>query len=159
MHIRKAAITDMDDLMRIEVESFQDERFSRNLLELFVKEDEFETLVCEIDGTVVGYAAAYTEPGVKTRVLSLAVDKEHRRSGIGRSLMQDIELHAQALGSIKVTLEVRMNNVTAVNLYLRGGYLIRGIIPDYYGKGKDALYMEKKLEGGNAHRNLDNPVS
>jgi [ribosomal protein S18]-alanine N-acetyltransferase len=145
MHIRRAASGDLDDLMRIEHESFQDERFSRNLLELFVTDNEFDTLICEIDGTVVAYATAYTETSVMTRVLSLAVDKERRGLGIGHELMRQIEQQARSLGSALLTLEVRVNNIAAVNLYLREGYMIRGKIADYYGKGKHAFYMEKKL--------------
>ena len=145
MHIREAAPGDLDDLMRIEEESFQDERFSRNLLELFVNEDEFEAVVCEIEGTVVGYAASYNEPGVRTRVLSLAVDKQHRGMGIGRRLMQKMEDLAKSSASKEMTLEVRVTNVPAVKLYVREGYLIKGTVADYYGKGEHAFYMEKKL--------------
>lgn len=145
MHIRKAAMTDLDDLMRIEEESFQDERFSRNLLELFVSEDEFDALVCEIDGAVVAYAAAYTEPGVRTRVLSLAVDKGHRREGVGRRLIREIESRAKDMRSTVMILEVRVTNIPAVNLYMEEGYRIKGTIADYYGKGENAFYMEKKF--------------
>jgi ribosomal protein S18 acetylase RimI-like enzyme len=145
MLIREAAQGDLDDLMRIEEESFQDERFSRNLLELFVSEDEFEAVVCETEGKVVGYAAAYVEPGVRTRVLSLAVDKEHRGLGIGRMLMRRIEEGARSSGSLEITLEVRITNVPAVRLYLMEGYEIRGTVADYYGKGQHAFYMEKRL--------------
>jgi ribosomal protein S18 acetylase RimI-like enzyme len=145
MQIRKAAMKDLDDLMRIEEESFQDERFSRNLLELFVNEEEFEALVCEIDGIVVGYVAAHTEPGVRTRVLSLAVDLLHRNQGIGRRLMSEIESGTSSANTI--SLEVRTTNVPAVNLYLGEGYLIKGTIADYYGEGKNAFYMEKRLRG------------
>lgn len=146
MHIRRAAPEDLDDLMRIEDESFQDERFSRDLLEMFVNEDDFETLVCEVGGTVAGYATAYIEPGVMTRVLSLAVDYEHRGMGIGRQLMRQVEFQGKDSGSAVITLEVRVSNVPAVNLYLKEGYQIRGTIDDYYGKGEDAFYMEKKLK-------------
>jgi ribosomal-protein-alanine N-acetyltransferase len=145
MLIREAAQGDLDDLMRIEEESFQDERFSRNLLELFVSEDEFEAVVCETEGKVVGYAAAYVEPEVRTRVLSLAVDKEHRGLGIGRMLMRRIEEGARFSGSLEITLEVRITNVPAVRLYLMEGYEIRGTVADYYGKGQHAFYMEKRL--------------
>ncbi|MGD0818251.1 MAG: GNAT family N-acetyltransferase [Methanomassiliicoccales archaeon] len=145
MHIREATQGDLDGLMRIEEESFQDERFSRNMLELFVNEEEFDTLVCEIEGSVVGYAAAYAEPEVRTRVLSLAVDTGHRGMGIGRRLMQEIEHRAKALRSTAVTLEVRVKNLPAVNLYLEEGYRIRGKIVDYYGKGENAFFMEKEL--------------
>jgi ribosomal protein S18 acetylase RimI-like enzyme len=145
MLIREAVQGDLDDLMRIEEESFQDERFSRNLLELFMNGDEFEAVVCEVEGTVVGYAAAYIEPGVRTRVLSLAVDKEHRGLGIGRSLMRRIEEGARSSGSMEITLEVRLTNVPAVRLYLVEGYMIKGTVADYYGKGQHAFYMEKRL--------------
>ena len=136
---------DLDDLMRIEEESFQDERFSRNLLELFINEEEFDAMVCEVEGSVVAYAAAFTEPGVRTRILSLAVDEKHRGLGIARRLLREIEFRAKGLGSSAVTLEVRTTNAAAVSLYLEEGYQVKGTIADYYGKGKNALYMAKRL--------------
>ena len=145
MHIRGATQEDLDELMHIEEESFQEERFSRNLLELFITEEDFDTLVCEIDGIAVGYATTYNEPDVRSRVLSLAVSGTHRRKGIGSRLMRDIEHRAKEKGSVFVTLEVRVTNVAAVNLYLAEGYLIKGTIADYYGKGENAFHMEKRL--------------
>ena len=145
MHIREATKGDLDELMRIEEESFQDERFNRNLLELFITEEDFDTLVCEVDGTPVGYATAYTEPGVRSRVLSLAVGERHRGKGIGSRLMRDLEHRVTEKKSVYVTLEVRVTNVPAVTLYLAEGYQIKGTIPDYYGKGEHAIYMEKRL--------------
>lgn len=145
MHIREASLGDLDDLMRIEEESFQDERFSRNLLELFINEEEFDALVCGVEGSVVAYAASFTEPGVRTRILSLAVDEKHRGLGIARRLLREIEFRAKGLESSAVTLEVRTTNVAAVSLYLEEGYRVKGTIADYYGKGKNALYMAKRL--------------
>ena len=145
MHIREATQGDLDELMRIEEESFQDERFNRNLLELFVTEEDFDTRVCVVDGIVIGYATAYTDPGVRSRVLSLAVGEGHRRKGIGSRLMREIEHRAAEKRSAFITLEVRVINVPAVNLYLAEGYQIKGTIPDYYGKGEHAIYMEKRL--------------
>jgi [ribosomal protein S18]-alanine N-acetyltransferase len=146
VNIREATPEDLDDLMRIEEESFREERFSRDLLEMFVREEEFETLICEVDGSAVGYSAAYIEPEVRSRILSLAVQKRYRGMGMARNLMREMEHRAMILRATSMTLEVRVNNAAAVNLYLEEGYQIRGTIPDYYAKGEDAFYMEKKLQ-------------
>ncbi|MFP4546145.1 MAG: GNAT family N-acetyltransferase, partial [Methanomassiliicoccales archaeon] len=64
--------------------------------------------------------------------------------GVGRSLLSKV-LEFSREREKKVTLEVRLSNVPAINMYLRSGFRVIGIIVGYYSHdlGKeDALYME-----------------
>ena len=63
-------------------------------------------------------------------------------------MLEKIVYAAEAMGSKKVFLEVRVSNVAATNLYLDFGFKQIGIRKDYYGlpEGKeDALLMSKSL--------------
>lgn len=145
--IRVAVPQDLQEIIRIERASFEHEAYSKALLDAFLQEDAFLTLVAE-DDAIIAYATMYHEKkegGV--RVVSIAVLPEERNQGIAKQLMRWIERAALERGARRMSLEVGATNVAAINLYLKDGFVIKGTIPDYYGKGKDALYMEKPLRG------------
>lgn len=54
------------------------------------------------------------------------VRAEHRRSGIGRALLREVERRARTRGCVKVTLEVRERNDQARRLYESEGYAWSG---------------------------------
>jgi ribosomal-protein-alanine acetyltransferase len=146
MIVRDAALRDLDSLVRIEDESFEEDRFSRKILELMITETDFETLVGVVDGTVVAYVTAHTAEGSdKAQILSLAVDEGHQRIGVGREMMRQIERRIDHHRTRTITLEVRLTNIPAIDLYLSEGYSVKGLIHGYYGDGEDAIYMEKDL--------------
>ena len=104
------------------------------------------------EGKVVGYVMcrvesyyASTETVILGHVLSIAVDKRHRRKGIGRRLMMEAERGLESYGCDAVYLEVRISNEPAIRLYEGLGYKILGVIPRYYADGEDAYLMYKML--------------
>jgi ribosomal-protein-alanine N-acetyltransferase len=146
VRIRKANSNDLAEIEYVEQLSFDEERYRRELLESFLYEDAFTTLVAMAENGIIGYATTYREEsGMTCRVVSIGVLPEQRQKGIATSLMELIEEAAARSEVGKITLEVKVTNVPAINLYLKLGYKVRGIIEDYYGSGKDAFYMEKEL--------------
>lgn len=91
-------------------------------------------LVARRDGETVGSAQlAYdTMPNQLHRadVRKLLVHPRHRRQGIARALMGELERIAGALGRSLLTLDTRSGD-KAEPLYLSLGYRIAGVIPNY----------------------------
>jgi ribosomal-protein-alanine N-acetyltransferase len=147
MSLRPGRPSDLHDLEEIERSSFERGRFPRSLLAAMLGSDEFLTLVDE-QHAVVGYVSVYLEGEGKARLVSIAVLPEWRGKGTARLLMERAEEASIERGASLMALEVGMRNVVALRLYLSQGFGIKGIIKDYYGKGKDAFYMEKELSSG-----------
>lgn len=147
MELRKGSVADIADIERIERESFGDaERYDTPLLRLLLGEREFETVVATVDGAVAGYATLFHREGcVSSRIVSMAVEPEHRRRGIGSSLLRELERSAAEKGAERLVLEVGTSNLAAVALYQSVGFRIGGILPGYYGEGKDAYHMDKSV--------------
>ena len=80
-------------------------------------------LVGEIDGAIVGSVMGGYE-GHRGWVNYLAVDVEHRRSGLGRALMDEVETRLRALGCPKLNLQVRDDNRPALAFYARLGFQV-----------------------------------
>ena len=84
-------------------------------------------------------------------VMNVAVDPEHRRRGIATRLLEHLfETTADdGVGARGYTLEVRVSNTAAIQLYERLGFRPRGIRRGYYTDNReDALIMWKDPVGG-----------
>lgn len=103
-----------------------------------------------IDGVLVGVVlAAWT--GDRVDLYRLAVDPDHRRRGIARSLVARVLEGARALAAGGVDLELRADNLGAQAFYAELGFREVGRRVSYYrsvqpgGGAVDALLMSLEL--------------
>jgi [ribosomal protein S18]-alanine N-acetyltransferase len=90
---------------------------------------------------VVGYAGLMMtlDDG---HVTTIAVDPAWHRQGIGTRLLLALAHEARRRGATSLTLEVRLNNKGAQNLYRLFGFRPVGVRKNYYAETKeDALVM------------------
>jgi len=97
-----------------------------------------------LDNKLIGYGLL--DISVKNSfIINLVVTREHRRKGIGSQILIALSEVAQACGSGKMSLRVRLNNTPAQSLYVMFGFVGDEIIPDYYHDGESALLMSALL--------------
>ena len=77
-----------------------------------------------------------------TIIVTLAVDPDYQRRGLGERLMREVETRS-ALPRLQ--LMVRTSNLPALHLYRKLDYAIVETWPRYYEDGEDAYVMEKNL--------------
>ncbi len=87
---------------------------------LSVQRDLF--LIGEMDRRVVATVIGGYD-GFRGWVYHLAVVPDHRRNGIGRAMMNEIEAKLKILGCTKLNLQVRSTNVDVIEFYKRLNYL------------------------------------
>ncbi len=122
--------------------------------------DTFNTLpetfiVADYQGQVVGYIMCRLEHGFsdlrklrfarKGHIISVAVLPDFRNVGIGYSLVEQAISAFSGHHADECYLEVRTNNVLAINLYKKMGFEVTRTIPRYYFDGFDAYVMTKPL--------------
>ena len=94
---------------------------------------------------IVGFIAA--DPRRQeghTIIVTIAVDPDYQRRGIGERLMREVE--ARSLRSVpRLQLMVRKSNLPALHLYRKLNYAIVETWPRYYEDGEDAYVMEKNV--------------
>lgn len=79
-------------------------------------------------------------------ITNIAVDAIYRRKGIGELILNELIRIGCKKQMIGLTLEVRVNNEPAKNLYKKLGFKLEGIRKEYYNDTKeDALIMWKYL--------------
>ena len=90
---------------------------------------------------VVGFAGVWLMVD-EAHITTFAVHPDVRRQGVGRRLMQALLVAAESMGAARLTLEVRVSNVAAQELYRGHGFDVAGRRERYYtDDGEDALIM------------------
>ncbi|MDY6964573.1 MAG: ribosomal protein S18-alanine N-acetyltransferase [Halobacteriota archaeon] len=143
IYIRLFKPSDFAQLINLEREAFQETN-------PYVYTNLYEScpngfLVAEKDGLVIGYVVGLLTDDHEGRIFSFAVNKRHRRSGIGTELLNAIFTIFRDNEIFKVRLEVRQSNEAARSLYRKLGFNVTGFIPRYYSDGEDAIVMKKTL--------------
>ena len=93
---------------------------------------------------VLGHAGFWLMSG-EAHISTIAVQPDWRRRGVGELLLVAMLDRATELGAETATLEVRVSNVTAQNLYYKYGFRRVGLQRRYYrDRNEDALTMSTK---------------
>jgi len=97
--------------------------------------------VARVGRDLVGYAGLMMTLD-EAHVTTIAVDPRRHRSKIGTRLLLVLVREAIARGATAITLEVRMTNDAAQDLYRRFGFKPVGVRKNYYQEvNEDALVM------------------
>ncbi len=90
---------------------------------------------------IVGYGGLWISVE-EAHITTIATDPDYRGRGIGELLLNGLIDQALGLNADILTLEVRVSNVVAQQLYLKYGFRPFGTRPRYYtDNGEDALIM------------------
>lgn len=92
------------------------------------------------DSIVYGYILC----GSRGEICSFCVDEKYRGQGLGKLLLDTVINHFKNKGdNVTLSLQVRVNNSTAISLYKSRGFIIERVLPGYYGDGEDGYSMKK----------------
>jgi ribosomal-protein-alanine N-acetyltransferase len=105
-------------------------------------------LVIEKEGAVAGFLLLRVMLD-EAEILTIAVDPDLRRSGVGLALVEASAALAAAAGAERLFLEVAVDNDAAIALYRRAGFEKAGLRARYYRRvGRepvDALVLRRSL--------------
>jgi ribosomal-protein-alanine N-acetyltransferase len=141
MTIRRMTLDDIPQVIEIERASFPipwSENSFRN--ELTQNEHAYFFVAEEAQQVIglLGYWFIIDECHIST----VAVRPEWRRRGVGQSLLSYALTQGVKQGALMATLEVRLSNAAAIDLYQKFGFKIVGQRKHYYrDNGEDALIM------------------
>ncbi|MGI6620779.1 MAG: ribosomal protein S18-alanine N-acetyltransferase [Bacillota bacterium] len=141
--ISKMTTKDIDEVLAIERQSYPTP-WSRNAFTSELTSNLYaHYFTARIDGTLVGYFGMWVFFD-EAHITNIAVDPRFRRQGIGERMLRFAFSKARELGATKMTLEVRLSNHGAQNLYRKLGFQDRGIRKGYYSDtNEDAIIMWK----------------
>jgi ribosomal-protein-alanine N-acetyltransferase len=145
--LEDASSKDLDRLYEIEKECFKEEAFTKKEISRLLNDCNTVNLVARVQTNIAGFVVGMIHverSALRGHVLTIDVAPAYRRKGIGMLLMGEIESIFKQKGVKASFLEVREDNASAMNLYLKLGYRIIGRLENYYGK-TDGIYLKKIL--------------
>ncbi|MGY3040827.1 ribosomal-protein-alanine N-acetyltransferase [Rhodanobacter sp. TND4EL1] len=144
--VRRAATSDLDELVALEERSFRMDRLSRAQYRRHLDSDSAVVLVATDSHHLLGSAVVFFRKRCAVaRLYSLATQPEARGQGVGAALLDAAADTGRRRGCVALRLEVRIDNVAAIGLYEREGWHRIGRYAAYYQDGADAWRYEKPL--------------
>ena len=100
-------------------------------------------LVAVEDGVVCGYVGSQSVLD-GADMMNIAVHPDYRKQGIAYNLVDKLIGLLKAKNVISLSLEVRVSNENAINLYNKLGFEIIGKRPGYYRNPREDAYIMRK---------------
>ncbi len=145
LEIKVLGAEHLEDVLKIEEECFS-KPWSENSVKELLLSEKAELLGAFDGGRLIGYSCLewVLDEGSLTNI---AVSDEYRKMGVGSQLMAALMKSAEEKELAFVTLEVRVSNLPAVNLYRKFGFLDVGTRRNYYDAPReDALLMTRYIK-------------
>ena len=144
---RPMRLQDLAQIESIEKASFSMPWSMESLLHELDEGHGAHYIVAACGDEVFGYAG-FWQVFDEDHITNVAVRPDQRRQGIAEQMMLEMDVLCRKLGILYQTLEVRVSNEAARNLYHKLGFVSAGIRPGYYEKPKedaDILWKEVPL--------------
>lgn len=139
--------SDLSEVLQLENELFTSPwSYDSYLYDL--KENPYSSnFIFRIDGKIAGYCGLWCL-FEQAQITNIAVNKIYQRQHIGTKLMEYMEKIAIKNGCETISLEVRVSNDAAINLYKKNGYEIISVRKGYYQDNHEDAWLMMKGIGG-----------
>ncbi|MBR5004624.1 MAG: ribosomal protein S18-alanine N-acetyltransferase [Erysipelotrichaceae bacterium] len=146
MILREMTYDDLSTIATLEAELFK-EPWSQSDFQRELDENEFANYyIAEIDGEVAGYFGLWLLFD-QAQITTIGTAKKFQRQHVASFMMEAID-HMCAENECEfLSLEVRVINIPAQNLYKKFGLEIVSVRKDYYGDHENAYLMVKAVGG------------
>jgi len=146
MKIRPMQHSDLSVVLEIEQQLFPTDSWTKELFlgELAEVPTTRSVVVLEENNEVIGYAALRFI-GREGDINTIAIAPAHQRKGLGSKLLNWLMETAKELGVRQLFLDVRADNLAAIEMYKATGFERIDIRRNYYDHSVDAHVMRKKL--------------
>jgi [ribosomal protein S18]-alanine N-acetyltransferase len=130
--IRKAVIDDIESVFEIQEEQnlsrWSTEDYQSEIVNL-----QAVFLVAEIENKIVGFILARLIETLKvSEIVNFAVVEKYQKQGIGNLLLTVLSEILTTSNYKKIELEVREQNLKAINFYLKNNFIKDGIRKSFY---------------------------
>lgn len=140
MTVRRATIEDAKEIFAIEMECFSVPWSLDSIETELLNEDKKLYYVVEDANGIVGYAGAWLVYD-EGQITNIAIRPSVRRQGYGAKLTSALIEECFKRGMHEIFLEVRISNLSALSLYRKLGFTVKGMRKNYYSEPKEDAYI------------------
>ncbi len=148
--IRPMDFDDLEGVVLLEKECFTDPWSMETFVHEITKNHmaSYVVAIDEENNKIVGYAGMWIVLD-EAHITNVGVLPDYRGKGLGIKLMNRQVKDSIVAGAIKMTLEARISNNVAINMYKKIGFTEVGIRKRYYeDNNEDAVIMWKYYKEG-----------
>ena len=132
------------EVVKIEFSSFSYDLWDREEFSSQIEEDTNYCRVVVVDKEVVAFMIiSFVTENIE--LLNIATHKNFRKKGIAKFLMDDLLIFSKKIYAEKILLEVKTDNLTAINFYKKYSFVKISEKKGYYSDGSDADIMMLKF--------------
>jgi [ribosomal protein S18]-alanine N-acetyltransferase len=145
--VRTLTVGDLDAVLRLEAATPEAPHWSRSAYEAFLPENclRKQIFIVADSNQLLGFVAAQLVADI-CQLQSIVVDPAARRTGVATALLASLNEWARCSGAVRVELEVRNQNRSAIAFYERAGFLRNSVRRSYYRNPEDdAILMSLPL--------------
>lgn len=143
MIVRPLKESDLDTIIEIENSIYKDKWNKDAYLNDLVNDIAYN-YVLEHEGIIIGYYGFWVMFD-NIDITKVSIRKEFQGKGLSKILMEDLFSRIASLDIVSITLEVRVSNIRAINLYSKFGFKEISVRKKYYQDGEDAIIMQKEF--------------
>jgi ribosomal-protein-alanine N-acetyltransferase len=146
MILREMTYDDLSTIAALEAELFK-EPWTQADFQRELDENEFANYyIAEIDGEIAGYFGLWLLFD-QAQITTIGTAKKFQRQHVASFMMEAIDQMCVENECEFLSLEVRISNIPAQNLYKKFGLEIVSVRKDYYSDHEDAYLMVKAVGG------------
>ena len=146
MILREMTYEDLSSIATLEAELFK-EPWTQIDFQRELDENEFANYyIAEIDGEIAGYFGLWLLFD-QAQITTIGTAKKFQRQHVASFMMEAIDQMCVENECEFLSLEVRVSNTPAQNLYKKFGLDIVSVRKDYYSDHEDAYLMVKAVGG------------
>ncbi len=145
--LRPITIAELDEVWKLDLRCFVDgEAYERETFRyLLTSPNTIARQIRSTDNQMVAFVVAVIEIDGVGHITAIGVAPEHRRRGLARLLLREMERSLRSRGISTIRLEVRVENEAAILLYEQLGFAVVQRLSRYYSNGSDGYMMVKPL--------------
>ena len=144
MRINSVSIKDLDEIFKLESNTFKKDAFSKNsILNLILKNTFFFKLINNSNSNeIVGFIIVIQDREDRVNLINLLISEQYQNKGYGSHLLKFTLNKIKEMNNIEViVLNVNSKNKVAIWLYQKVGFQIVQKIENYYRQKKSAYLM------------------
>lgn len=147
IELKTADKNDIDYIFKLEDNNFSSEKYSIGAISDFVNNNTNLDVVRVLlkEDKIIAYIIYRINTG-EAELFKICVDEFYRRKGYGTILMDDFINFARQNNVVNINLEVRSDNLPAIDFYKQYGFIEISLRKDYYKEPQaDAIVMQLLL--------------
>ena len=145
--VRPLSRANIDELLRLNLRCFKNgENYTKHTFAYLLQEPTaLGYQIVTAAGEMAGFVFVMLNKEGSGHLTTIGIAPEHRRRGLARRLLSQLERTLKAKNVSTIVLEVRVGNVAAQALYNRMGFSAVQRIAKYYSNGEDGFLMMKSI--------------